>query len=601
MASKEKMINEFLLAWRDTMLQNPNFNPGKNDIYSQLIRLGVDKKDHKVSLDQSSFLTWIRYFSNQPHIECFVSETWRYFCQFINRDSEVLGQPDQIKIYIPQDAKHIERSAEELFSFLRDNNIPHHSKIGRAIRFDDIVIRVASREAADKILDFARRNKQIQRGMIKPNPFAFNNNGIAMAVDGSVSYNETVSKYISLYLLRRKKENKLASVNCEDFYNFVAAYMQNFASKEGMEQVISDFQLEKESKSYRVSIPALLANYANVTALIIKSHSPSFTEEDYYQHFNVCNNPTRIKTQEEQFAAILYSPVSYKAMSEEEIASTLNWMVDQMCTKYGKEETLALIELYIKTGDECRLSRVGGVRDKITESTFRRDILKVLNSRGIDFKTYYGLCAETKIEETPTVDLELQTQMLNLLMEAIKLLMVRFDSYGTAIDNIEAYLKTNDPMYITSRENLRARVVSSPFRDFINEYLKKKNISFRKLVQLLPTASLDPSSPLDEAINETYQKYQALYECGRYQYSGMDQVRFAITKLFEKRSFQAFTDQKGARTKLERSLSVEECLKLMCQKAKIPSKSVMQSKEALEMLISTYLEMVITQEKEKQY
>lgn len=601
MASKEKMINEFLLAWRDTMLQNPNFNPGKNDIYSQLIRLGVDKKDHKVSLDQSSFLTWIRYFSNQPHIECFVSETWRYFCQFINRDSEVLGQPDQIKIYIPQDAKHIERSAEELFSFLRDNNIPHHSKIGRAIRFDDIVIRVASREAADKILDFARRNKQIQRGMIKPNPFAFNNNGIAMAVDGSVSYNETVSKYISLYLLRRKKENKLASVNCEDFYNFVAAYMQNFASKEGMEQVISDFQLEKESKSYRVSIPALLANYANVTALIIKSHSPSFTEEDYYQHFNVCNNPTKIKAQEEQFAAILYSPVSYKAMSEEEIASTLNWMVDQMCTKYGKEETLALIELYIKTGDECRLSRVGGVRDKITESTFRRDILKVLNSRGIDFKTYYGLCAETKIEETPTVDLELQTQMLNLLMEAIKLLMVRFDSYGTAIDNIEAYLKTNDPMYITSRENLRARVVSSPFRDFINEYLKKKNISFRKLVQLLPTASLDPSSPLDEAINETYQKYQALYECGRYQYSGMDQVRFAITKLFEERSFQAFTDQKGARTKLERSLSVEECLKLMCQKAKIPSKSVMQSKEALDMLISTYLEMVITQEKEKQY
>ena len=601
MASKEKMINEFLWAWRDTMLQNPNFNPGKNDIYSQLIRLGVDKKDHKVSLDQSSFLTWIRYFSNQPHIECFVSETWRYFCQFINRDSEVLGQPDQIKIYIPQDAKHIKRSAEELFSFLRDNNIPHHSKIGRAIRFDDIVIRVASREAADNILDFARRNKQIQRGMIKPNPFAFNNNGIAMAVDGSVSYNETVSKYISLYLLRRKKENKLASVNCEDFYNFVAAYMQNFASKEGMEQVISDFQLEKESKSYRVSIPALLANYANVTALIIKSHSPSFTEEDYYQHFNVCNNPTKIKAQEEQFAAILYSPVSYKAMSEEEIASTLNWMVDQMCTKYGKEETLALIELYIKTGDECRLSRVGGVRDKITESTFRRDILKVLNSRGIDFKTYYGLCAETKIEETPTVDLELQTQMLNLLMEAIKLLMVRFDSYGTAIDNIEAYLKTNDPMYITSRENLRARVVSSPFRDFINEYLKKKNISFRKLVQLLPTASLDPSSPLDEAINETYQKYQALYECGRYQYSGMDQVRFAITKLFEKRSFQAFTDQKGARTKLERSLSVEECLKLMCQKAKIPSKSVMQSKEALEMLISTYLEMVITQEKEKQY
>lgn len=601
MASKEKIINEFLWAWRDTMLQNPNFNPGKNDIYSQLIRLGVDKKDHKVSLDQSSFLTWIRYFSNQPHIECFVSETWRYFCQFINRDSEVLGQPDQIKIYIPQDAKHIERSAEELFSFLRDNNIPHHSKIGRAIRFDDIVIRVASREAADKILDFARRNKQIQRGMIKPNPFAFNNNGIAMAVDGSVSYNDTVSKYISLYLLRRKKENKLTSVNCEDFYNFVAAYMQNFASKEGMEQVISDFQLEKESKSYRVSIPALLANYANVTALIIKSHSPSFTEEDYYQHFNVCNNPTRIKTQEEQFAAILYSPVSYKAMSEEEIASTLNWMVDQMCTKYGKEETLALIELYIKTGDECRLSRVGGVRDKITESTFRRDILKVLNSRGIDFKTYYGLCAETKIEETPTVDLELQTQMLNLLMEAIKLLMVRFNSYDTAIDNIEAYLKTNDPMYITSRENLRARVVSSPFRDFINEYLKKKNISFRKLVQLLPTASLDPSSPLDEAINETYQKYQALYECGRYQYSGMDQVRFAITKLFEERSFQAFTDQKGARTKLERSLSVEECLKLMCQKAKIPSKSVMQSKEALDMLISTYLEMVITQEKEKQY
>ncbi len=601
MASKEKMINEFLWAWRDTMLRNPNFDPSKNDIYSQLIRLGVDKKDHKVSLDQSCFPRWISYFKNQPHIECFVSESWRYFCQFINRDREVIGQPDQIKIYIPQDAKHIEKSAEELFSFLRDNNIPHHSKIGRAIRFDDIVIRVANREDANRILDFARRNKQIQKGMIQPNPFTFNNDGIAMAVDGSVSYNETVSKYISLYLLRRKKENKLASVNCEDFYHFIAEYMQNFTSKEGMEQVIDDFKLEKEAKGYQVSIPSLLANYANVTSLIIKSHSPSFTEEDYYQHFNQCNNPTRVKAQEEQFSSILYSAVAYKSMSEEEVSSTLNWMVDQMCTKYGKEETLALIELYIKTGDERRLSRVGGVRDKIIDSTFRRDIIKILNSRGIDFKAYYSLCAATKTEETPTIDLELQTQMLNLLMEAIKLLMVRFDSYGAAIDNIEAYLKTNDPMYITSKENLRARVVSSPFRDFINEYLKKKNISFRKLVQLLPTASLDPSSPLDEAINETYQKYQALYECGRYQYSGMDQVHFAITKLLEEHSYQGFTDQKGARTKLANSLSVQDCLMLMCQKAKIPSKSVMQSKEVLNMLISTYSDMVITQEKEKQY
>ncbi len=600
MTSKEKIINDFLWAWRDTMLQNPNFDPNERDIYSQLINIGVDKEEQKVSLDQSSFPRWINYFRNQPQIKCFVSENWRYFCQFINRDNEVIDQPDQIKIYVPQDAKHIEKSAEELFSFLRDNNIPHHSKIGRRIRFDDIVIRVAKREDADRILEFIRRNKQIQGGMIRPNPFTFNKDGIAMAVDGRVSYNNTVSKYISLYLLKRKKEHKLESVNCEDFYHFVTAYVQNFTSKEGMEQVIVDFKLEEEAQRYQLSIPSLLTNYANITSLIIKSHSPSFTEEHYYHHFNECNNTTKVKAQEGQFASVLYGYMN-KEMSEEEITSALRWMVNQMCTKYSKEETLALIELYIKTGDKYNLSRVGGVRDRITNSNFRQDILNILNSRRMDFSTYYNLCATAKVEKTSIIDLELQTKMLNLLIEAIKLLTIRFDSYGAAIDNIETYLKTNDPMYITSKENLRTRIVTSPFRDFINEYLEKNNISFRQLVQLLPTANLDPSLPLDEAINETYQKFQTLYERGECQFPGLEQVRFAITKLLEQQSYQGFTNQKGARTKLASTLSVEKCLMLMCQKTKIPSKTVIQSKEGLNILVNTYLDMVIRQEKEKQY
>ncbi len=54
--------------------------------------------------------------------------------------------PNHIKLYIPLDARHIYRGVDQIFNFLSENDISHVSKVGSAIRNDDIVIRLENRK-----------------------------------------------------------------------------------------------------------------------------------------------------------------------------------------------------------------------------------------------------------------------------------------------------------------------------------------------------------------------------------------------------------------------------------------------------------------------
>ena len=107
-----------------------------------------------------------------------------------------------------------------LFDFISVNNISHVSKIGKRIRFDDIVIRVADESDARMILDFVKNNRYMQEGLLKPNPFAFSKDGIALACDGNISYNNVISLLINNYIVDKKGKD-LNAIGFEDFYNFV--------------------------------------------------------------------------------------------------------------------------------------------------------------------------------------------------------------------------------------------------------------------------------------------------------------------------------------------------------------------------------------------
>ena len=385
-----KRIDDFLKRWATIAKSNPNlsFNTKsmKNAIYNELIRLGVDEKEKSVNLrdtkspqkfscnhyysyivnPDSAFNNWLQHFDKNNNIDVFVSPNWSYFCQFVSKDKTASIAKDHIKVYIPLDAKHIEEGAKQIFDFLSNNNIPHLSKIGKNIRFDDIVIRLVNKEDADKLINFVNNNKYIQNGLIEANPFAFNYNGIALACDGNLSYNDTIAGLIDMYIGQKKRENALNTVGLRNFYSYLINVYQKQFIEHKIDFITREFEINPNDRE-------TLNNYENVIRLVVNSQNPTFTYDKFIEHYEKCSGKE-----------------NKKEIDIDSINNMLIETVNTMSERFNSlEDALINVEVYVQTGQKNLLTRQKGLRDKVTNSNFRESIRELLKIKKISFRDYY--------------------------------------------------------------------------------------------------------------------------------------------------------------------------------------------------------------------
>ena len=150
---------------------------------------------------------------------------WQYFCQFISQkpNEDLTKNPNHIKLYIPLDAKHIYRGVDKIFNFLSSQNISHISKVDSNIRNDDIVIRLTNLDDAKKLIN----STYLQEGLMPPNPFLYQEGGIAMTCDGTLSFSNALSCMLTEYIKQKNTNHQLDSINVYDFYSFVNSLYQN--------------------------------------------------------------------------------------------------------------------------------------------------------------------------------------------------------------------------------------------------------------------------------------------------------------------------------------------------------------------------------------
>ena len=141
----EKRIDEFLKYLAKIGAQNSNYyydtELACKQIYHELITRDVSKEDKEVSLAEkygspfkddydydenaekeykkSIFYNWIEYYKNSNKISVFRTTYWPYFCQFISKNQKATRAKEHIKLYIPQDSKHIKDSAKLINVSLR--------------------------------------------------------------------------------------------------------------------------------------------------------------------------------------------------------------------------------------------------------------------------------------------------------------------------------------------------------------------------------------------------------------------------------------------------------------------------------------------------
>ncbi len=408
--NKEARVNEILYYWRDIAKENPNYsfnNSLSSDrIYHDLIFRGVPLSDRRVNISveesrqhpnyfinsefespyagpNSPFNNWIKYYARSDKTDVFISPNWTYFCQFVSKDGKARRAREHLKVYIPLDSNHVEDGARLIFNFLEDNNISHGSKIGKKIRFDNIVVRLVNPEDVDKLINFVNNNAYLREGLLPANPFAYNRNGIALAIDGSLSYNCTVADMIDLYIDHRKKTNTLNQVNNQDFYYYIEKlYYSYFVSKSRngedyntisnyISRVLNDKVQERGQQLTEDETQRIIENYRQVIGLIVKAGKPEFTYSDYLRHYSDNNQE-----------------VYYSERTVIETNRMLIEAFEAMTQRFGNPDGYNNVRSFFYNGQENLITRNNNLRARMVNSPFRENLRLILNKRQMDFDTY---------------------------------------------------------------------------------------------------------------------------------------------------------------------------------------------------------------------
>jgi uncharacterized protein (UPF0297 family) len=265
-----------------------------------------------------------------------------------------------------------------------------------------------------------------------------------------------------------------------------------------------------------------------------------------------------------------------------------------MTEKYSNQyEVLNNISKYINTGREDYITRYKNLRYMVINSTFRQDLLEILSQKNISFLDYVQeLLVKRKKQTTHEKD-SYATIEKKVILELQELVSVMTTKYGsrTAKCNLEDFLKTGNPSRITRDNDLRNRIVNSSFRFDLKNILDKRNISLEDYIRVVSSVSIEPKEIfLEQAIMETYNKYENLHLNGNCEYGGFDYAVSAVIQLAEKNSYKGFTRDNGARDNLMINVTKDDILKIISKDSGIeyfPNKNY--THDEIELLAEQYV------------
>ncbi|MDD6879708.1 MAG: hypothetical protein PUD59_05775 [bacterium] len=395
-----ELMDKFIKMFASVAKQHDDFSLAKwnNTIYYYLVRSGVNKIDSQVDLDNTGmFSRWQRYYEKKENCKCFVDKKWNYFCQFVNHKDDVMKSKEHIKVYIPLDYQHIEIGAEAIFDFLSENNIKHISKIGKHIRFDDVVVRLSSEYDARRLQEFINKNNYIQEGLIRANPFADNKDGIAYACDGFLSYNSTVCSAIAKYLEYLKENNQLNNANIEDFTIYWAnRYKKCLNIPNQLADMIKDLSGDKYnefntkiSKNYMQIMELFIDNLLTkeVNYLRQKASVNTLDSKYYIQKIDwLINEYSDIFS----FNADAFSQFSKNNKTNVDLKQYIDMALTERYKKYnsdynsgisninGETAVSIIISKFIKTGNYNLFTRKNSIRKIMITNISQSDMTKII-------------------------------------------------------------------------------------------------------------------------------------------------------------------------------------------------------------------------------
>ena len=401
---------------KDLYISGKNYYMTKDIVYNYLRNLGIGNPPKNI-VNNSFFNRWISRFSKKKNIDVFVSPDWKYFCQFTNGNREY----DCIKMYVPLKSTHIYEGANRIFDFLAKNNIAHESKISSDVRTDDVVIRLFKAGDAQKLQKFIDKDKYIREGMLKVNPFCFNNNGVGYAFDGYLSYNSVLSTTIAKYINERILMGaSLEQINIADFSSYINECLMDKRYLDSL----------RNYKHYERRDPELVLG-------LIKLSLSSNNIMDYYNYYS--NNCLRkhAVSQKEPFATD-----DKTELFHEFILTTVKKYPKGFDEKHKEISGIDYLNSYFK-GYTTAVTRDNGLRDRVTKNLSVDDINQIVFNSGI-------------VGNTIEIKRRKYIKMV-LLNELIRCSIVKYGPNG--FWQVQSYIDEGKKSYITYSVD-KARIIT---------------------------------------------------------------------------------------------------------------------------------------------
>lgn len=330
-----------------------------NIVYSNLVTYNSNNEDISRYLE-----ALIKGFDNIKNINIIKEKTYFKFNSFNFKNTE-----NNIKLYIPLDKEHLYRGLTELIMFLSQNNIIHSTKVLNKIRNDNIIVTVDGLFDAEKIRKFIDSNKYIKEGLIKPNPFMYNDGNISYVWEGYLSYNIVLSNWISEYIKEHNKTKKYVLVTGDSFYEFISSkYNSIFENGINVNNFITTKNL--------VNLPIDLLNYKYITELIMGALNNNILKEFCNKIKSIQNISTHKEEINKIRNIIIYDNTNTEITPEQR--EIFDYVYIEMSKKKSEEKTIKLFKTFIKTLDYRIFTRDNKIRNMLIENGLTPLVIKKL-------------------------------------------------------------------------------------------------------------------------------------------------------------------------------------------------------------------------------
>ena len=279
-----------------------NIQINEEVVYGTLLNYGFNAQEVNIHTE-SLFPMWIDRFKNKSNLDVFHCMQQSHFLQFHNGRS---AGSKHLKLYVSLAPNAYYEGVNTIFDFIEKNNMKTTSKVANKIRSDEIVLRMESTDDAEKLINFINGNSFLTQNARKTNPFLNREGIVGIGYDDLLSYNSTVSFFISDYL------NKTNNPNYEEFVNYLnnkyinlfqnqielRAFTQSNLFKSNLARIKSGFSMINNPElyvinNYRIVFGVILNNiygdsYKNIYGCIDESKDifNKMTGEDKYKIFD---------------------------------------------------------------------------------------------------------------------------------------------------------------------------------------------------------------------------------------------------------------------------------------------------------------------------